>query len=292
VPKLPAAGTTLVTLTEMKGARPVNGFTVGLRVSPIPIVISYLVGYHERVLRRLGLGFGVGPVARGEPELDRADFEFEERTRVEEDGLRIEVEVRVRRGARRLARDRDRLPPGVDPARYESWLRGQTTLLADSLSALGGSDPFGVGTAIAAVTAAPAGDLVALTTAHAGVLDRFDAMMTMLQKATGDRADILQMVSWQRDLCERSAALAALPGTPAMRHQLQHFIDRVEARTAKLADYGALLAQLVPGLHQAAAALGAPARLNPLIAALSAPGSARTQEKAHRDMLLALQQVV
>jgi hypothetical protein len=132
---------------------------------------------------------------------------------------------------------------------------------------------------------------VALTSAHAGVLDRFDAMMTMLRKATGDRADVLQMVLWHRDLCVRSARLSALTGTPAMRHRLQHFIDGVQAGTAKLADYGTLLAALGPGLQAAATALGASAQLDPLIAALSTAGLARAQEKAHRDLLLELQKV-
>jgi hypothetical protein len=116
-------------------------------------------------------------------------------------------------------------------------------------------------------------------------------MLTMRQKATGDRADILQMALWNRDLT-RSGALAGMPAAVDMRHRLQHFIDSVEARTAQLGDYGKLLAQITPDLQQIAAGLGGSATLNPLIGALSSAGSARTQEKAHRDLLLALQQVV
>jgi hypothetical protein len=247
------------------------------------------------VTQRLYLGFGFDAAGAGEAEAGGADegrpFDFEERVRVEQDGLRIEIDVRIRRGGAhdRGGHYRPKLAaPAPGPAQYEQWLRAQVASLGDALAALGGADPFGIAAAISAIEAA-AGDLVALTSAHAGVLDRFDAMMTMRQKATGDRADILQMVLWHRDLCVRSAALAVLPGTAAMQHRLQDFIDAVEARTAQLADYGTLLAQLAPELHQAAAALSASARLDPLIGALSAAGSARTQQKAHRDMLLALQ---
>jgi hypothetical protein len=224
VPKLPAAGTALVTLTELKGARPVNGFSIGLKVSPIATVIGYLAGYHERVLKRLALGFNIAAAAAAVEEAAGdagKEFDFEERVRIDEDDLHIEVDVRFRGGRRRHRPHRHKppVPTGADLAHYERWLRGQVQALADSLAALGVGDPFGIAAAITAVDSAAAGDLVALTTAHAGVLHRFDGMMTMMQKATGDRADIVQMVQWHRDLCERSAALSALAGTPAMRHR-------------------------------------------------------------------------
>ena len=214
---------------------------------------------------------------------------------MEEDGLRIEIDVRVKRSAERCEH-RVHKPtvgssPAVGPAQYEAWLRAQVTKLSEALTALGGSDPFGIANAIAAIEHAAAGDLVALTSAHDGVLNRFDALLTMLQKAKGDRADILQMALWNRDLTQ-SASLSAFPAAVNMRHRLQHFIDSVDARTAHLSDYGNLLTQISPDLHQVAAKLGASAKLDPLIDALSGAGSARTQEKAHRDLLLALTQVV
>ena len=77
-----------------------------------------------------------------------------------------------------------------------------------------------------------------------------------------------------------------------MRHQLAHFIHRVGARSAQLGDYGALLTRLMPGLLEAGAALGASARLDPLISALANAGGVRVLEKAHRQLLLALAQLV
>ena len=304
VPTLPMLGTPQLTITELKGGRAVNGFTVGAKVSPMATVIGYLIGFNDRVMKRLTLGFGIdteggglsgGEDGKGTDRDDGRGIDFEERVRLAEGDLLIEVDVRVRRGAGGRDRGRDRphhhLPPRPDPQRYERLLRAEVTLLGDCLAALGSSDPFGIAAAIAAIEAAAAGDLVTLTTAHGSVLERFDAYMTMLQKAKGDRADILQMALWHRDLWDRSAALEALPSTPAVQQRLRHFIAGVERRTARLEDYGTLLTQLTPDLHQAAVALGASPRLGPLIGAIAGAGSARAQQKAHRDLLLALQQV-
>lgn len=65
----------------------------------------------------------------------------------------------------------------------------------------------------------------------------------MLQKAQGDRADILQMVRWHDGLCA-SPALAALPQTAAIQAQLGAFVQSVTDRTMTVADYLALLAAL------------------------------------------------
>jgi hypothetical protein len=295
MPKLPSAGMPVVSIAEMKGASAVNGFTTGVQISPIDAVIGYLTGYHTRVLNRLRFGFGfthpsgAGSGKAGEHKHGE-DFEFEERVRVEEHGLRIEIDVKVRRGADHHPHHPE--PASApDPADYEEWLRGQVTILSDALVSLGSTDPFGIASAMKQIQQAGAGDLTALSSAHDSVLERFDAMMTMLQKATGDRADILQMVLWNRDLTN-STSLAGLPSAINMRGRLQKFIDAVEARTAHLSGYGALLLQISPDLQQVASTLGASAALAPLIDALSTAGLARTQEKAHRNLLLALQQMI
>ena len=296
MPKLPSAGMPVVSITEMKGASAVNGFTTGVQISPIDAVIGYLTGYHTRILNRLRFGFGFTPASgagsgKAGPHKHGDDFEFEERVRVEEHDLLIEIDVKVKRGGDHRHLHHPEPAPPPDPARYEGWLRGQLTILSDALAALGSTDPFAIASAIALVEQAAAQDLAALTSAHDGVLERFDAMMTMLQKATGDRADILQMVLWNRDLTN-STSLASLPSAINMRGRLQKFIDAVEAGTAQLSDYGALLLQISPDLQQVASTLGASAALAPLIDALSTASLARTQEKAHRNLLLALQQMV
>jgi hypothetical protein len=233
-PNLPMLGTPQLTITELKGGRAVNGFTVGAKVSPMATVIGYLIGFNDRVMKRLTLGFGIdteggglsgGEDGKGTDRDDGRGIDFEERVRLAEGDLLIEVDVRVRRGAGGRDRGRDRphhhLPPRPDPQRYERLLRAGVTLLGDCLAALGSSDPFGIAAAIAAIEAAAAGDLVTLTAAHGSVLERFDAYMTMLQKAMGDRADILQMALAPRPW-DRSAAPEALPSTPAVQRRILH----------------------------------------------------------------------
>ena len=115
--------------------------------------------------------------------------------------------------------------------------------------------------------------------------------MTMLQKREGDRADILQMVRWHAQLCQHTA-LASLPVTAGIASRLAAFIASVTDRTMQLSDYGATLAAIAPGLASTAAALGAGATLGPLVAALTGASSARTQQKAHRAVLLELERHV
>jgi hypothetical protein len=211
---------------------------------------------------------------------------------VAEKHLRIDVEVRIRRG--RFPRKREQRAPGEenplpDPDRYERFVRAESVILSECLEELGSNDPFEIANAITALEIAT--DTIMLTGAHASVLNRFDAYMTMLQKAKGDRADILQMALWHRDLCDRSANLAALPDTPSVAQGLDAFIAHHHTGTAELSAYASLLDGISPALRRIAAGLGASAQLDPLIAQLSTATGARALQKAHRTFLLALQQV-
>ncbi len=299
---VPAAGTPTVTLAELKGGRPVNGFTVGLQASPLSTVIGWLLGYHVRVLTRLQNGFGIdtgagltaltgllGGAHRHHKETE--GFDFEERVRVKEGELEIEIDVRVRRGGHKAGSPAPAPAQGAhatpDPSSYAGFIRAEAGLLSAYLAALGGTDPFGIATAIAALEAAS--DTAALTAEHASVLNRFDSYMTMLQKAKGDRADILQMVLWHQDLSLRSPKLMALPDTAGVAALLAGSIAHIEAGTADLSAYAALLASLSPALRRTAAGLGASAALDPRIAALTTASGARALQKAHRAFLLALE---
>jgi hypothetical protein len=295
---VPASGTTVVTLTEMVRGRPVNGFSIGSQVSPLTTVIRWLLVYHVRVLKRMEAGFGIAVAGQGLKTLEELEhrkaeaeaFDFEEHVRVEEGDLRIEVDVRIRReghGKRHDHRAGSAVgDASVDAKRYSAFIRAQADLLLECLAALGGADPFAIASAVAALDSAT--DTRTLTAIHASALNRFDAYMTMLQKSKGDRADILQMALWHRDLSLNSANLAALPDTPGVIQRLELFIDRSESRQATLSDYAALLATLRPLAKNIAAALGASAILDPLIAAFSKATAARAMQKAHRTFLMAL----
>ena len=297
-----------VNIAELKGGLAVNGFSIVAQPAPAETVIGETLTFHRKVLVRLDKGFGVpaavlalqaldafagGRDDEAEEEREDGRFDFEERVRVEEKDLRIEVHVRVRRGRRTIETEIARPAPTAlpTPARYERFIRRQARLLHDGLTQLVATDPFALGTAIAEITAAPANDVAAVVTAHGTVLHKFDAFMTMLQKAQGDRSDIAQMVRWHRDLSERSPRIAGLPDTAAVKQRLDAFLARLAARTLRLGDYRALLVGLVPALRRSASGLGAAAELGPLITSLEAATNARAQQKAHRDFLLALQRV-
>jgi hypothetical protein len=177
--------------------------------------------------------------------------------------------------------------PKITTATYESYVREQAGLLEVCLSELSSEDPFELANALSSLSEVPAGDLGGLATAHATVLNGFDAFMTMLHKREGDRADILQMVRWHAQLCGQPA-LASLPPTAGIASRLAAFIASVSDRTMKLSDYGAMLAAIAPALSTTAAALGANSTLGPLVAALADARGARGHQKAHRAVLLEL----
>jgi hypothetical protein len=285
-----AAAQTVASLVELKGDRASNGFAFVVQSAPIGDVIAGLLADHDKLLSRLDQGFHI-PAAQGigtgQSSREREGLEFDEHVRVEAEDIRIEVDIRIR-GGRRVGHHPVSPPPLLSaPANYERFVRSQAQLLISSLKQIASSDPFDIADAIAEITSAAEGDVSALVTAHATVLNKFDAFLTMLQKAQGDRADILQMVRWHRQLCQ-APSLAALAATAGVRHHLDGFIARVAARTMQLSDYRTMLANIISGLNATAAGIGAAAPLSGLITSLAGAATARAAEKAHRDFLIAL----
>lgn len=280
-----------VDLAELKGDSPLNGFALVVSPAPVTEVITSTLAWHDTILARLRDGFDVGPQGGGTQEpggKHHEGLDFHERVHVAAEHVTIQVEVRVT-GADRVETEPPE-PPGSQ-AGYACFVRSQVAVLTECLGQLGGTDPFEIAAAIAALSAAPTGDVTALLTAHATVLAKFDAFLTMLQKAQGDRADILQMVRWHDGLCG-SPALAALPQTAAIQAQLGAFVQSVTDRTMTVAGYLALLAALAPALTQTGTDLGQSALLGPLVSAMAAAPNARVAEGAHRSFLLALQSLL
>ncbi len=288
-----AGAETGASLVELKGDSPTNGFGIVVQSAPISDVIGDVLADNSTILTRLDQGFhipaagaasgGTDGAHRGH---DHEGFNFDERVHIEAGDLRIEVDVRIR-GGHHAGHTAPLAPSAPSPANYEQFARRQAKVLRMCLSQLGSGDPFGIATAIAALSSAAEGDISAVVTAHASVLNKFDAFLTMLQKAQGDRADILQMVRWHHRLC-LGQTLAALPVTAGVRHQLEAFIASVATRTVQLSDYRALLASIVPALTATTSALSATAPLAPLITKLGTAATARASEKAHRDFLIGL----
>lgn len=100
------------------------------------------------------------------------------------------------------------------------------------------------------------------------------------------------MVQWVGDLFERSAVLAALPDASGIVAAANSFPAQADARASSLSDYASLLAGLLPAFGRIAASLGASATLDPLIGVVGAASGARALQKAHRTLLLALEDVV
>ena len=251
-----------VDLAELKGDSPLNGFALVVSPAPVTEVITSTLAWHDTILTRLRDGFDVGPQGGGTQEpggKHHEGLDFHERVHVAAEHVTIQVEVRVT-GADRVETEPPE-PPGSQ-AGYACFVRSQVAVLTECLGQLGGTDPFEIAAAIAALSAAPTGDVTALLTAHATVLAKFDAFLTMLQKAQGDRADILQMVRWHDGLCG-SPVLAALPQTAAIQAQLGAFVQSVTDRTMTVAGYLALLVALAPALTQTGTDLGQSALLGP-----------------------------
>ncbi|MFZ1009677.1 MAG: hypothetical protein WAN65_22755, partial [Candidatus Sulfotelmatobacter sp.] len=205
-----------VSIADMKGDLASAGFTISAQPAPIGQVIASATASNQQIINRLVQGFQI-PIAEAGGETHReherweGGAEFHERVVAKTREFEIEVDVRLRGREREKERAESQNPPKITTANYESYALAQVKILAATLSQLGGGDPFGIGAALSDMTAA-AGDLAALVTAHITALNKFDAFLTMLQKAQGDRADILQMTRWHAQLCARPA-LAALAAT-------------------------------------------------------------------------------
>ncbi|TMQ03578.1 MAG: hypothetical protein E6J91_46445, partial [Deltaproteobacteria bacterium] len=171
---LPSGATAYANVQELVGNKPVGGFGVGMRAVPAERVhVENLEAYRSAVMR-LGAGFNVPVDPR-----DEADF-------------RTFAKMAP---AEHVAFVRDRALPRLKGA-------------LDKAKLLSPNDPFRIQAAITAVSAAK--DPVAVTTAHATLLNAIDSQLTMRQLERGDPADIVQMVRWQKQLFRQAPALARL----------------------------------------------------------------------------------
>jgi hypothetical protein len=123
--------------------------------------------------------------------------------------------------------------------------------------------------------------------AHLSALNDLDAVLTSLQLADGDTADILQNVRWQYDLFRR------VKESDRVRAASQDFIAAYTIRKAHNDDYPKLLASLLNSYRQTARQLQADGSLQQKIDDLERHlNSPRAAQKAHRAFLLALQDIV
>jgi hypothetical protein len=247
---------------ELDKGSPVNGFTVLAQPASVAVAIRGNLRNHVQVFDRLAAAFGAS-------------------------GGTAEAEA-----AQKLQRQKD-----VTPAQYVAFLKQHVKAMGailEPLVAKGGTgDAFGALKTLKDLGGAVDKNQAEQTASeHGMLLSRLDSFATMLQKAQGDPADILQMVRWQEALYQTRPNLRRLDCSERVVKASQEFIRtysqrKAESYPALLRSLGACFSQTAKGLEKnqqelekAAAAMG---KADLSLAAL---------EKAHREFLLALQGAV
>jgi hypothetical protein len=126
---------------------------------------------------------------------------------------------------------------------------------------------------------------------HLTLLNKLDATQTMIQKAKGDPANILQMIRWQKELYSTIPQLKQLHSAAFVVRESQEFIDEFGKRKRGADNYPELMREILKSFHETAEALEHTSvrverEVNQIEDHLH---SLSTLEKAHRDYLLKLQ---
>jgi len=148
-------------------------------------------------------------------------------------------------------------------------------------------DPFGLRASAKAFGAALKSRDVALRQSlHGSLLERFDALLTMLAKRRGDPADVAQNARWQAELLEQKQ-LIGVRGAKGQAHACREFDDKFAARKVSTADYPGLVKGLIPTLRAAAKKLGG-RELAAAVAALDPGSEVAALQRLHREVLMQL----
>lgn len=290
-PNFKSAALPPLVLEEIVDGGVVNGFSVAARPAPLAFVVEDNLASHVGVLSRAAAAFGSEAAAR---ESLRAavllkSFTDEARRR----WWLLRLLALLWQLVARLLGLKPRPGGEVRLSSYAGFFVGGQPLLDAVASALleaAGGDVFGVREALAALNdAAARRDVVNVALAHASLLNKLDALMTMLQKAQGDPADVLQNVRWQSDLYDRTPKLRETALAASVREACQSFMRGFTAGEVREADFPDFVRASLPSLVETDrlfAGGGLEARIKELERSL---GSARAAQKAHREYLLALQ---
>jgi hypothetical protein len=251
-----------ITFTELAGNKVVNGFTIAPVPSPLSAVILDTIKSHAAVYTRLHSAF----------DIDQAEEEGED--------------------ARHLVREGP-----VSEQRYLEFLRSHEKRISESVSKLlakeKGQDLFGVHQAEQNLEQAIASNNTsAAAMADATLLNKLDAFQTMLQKAEGDPADILQMVRWQRQLYLSKPQLQNLREAHRIVEESQKFISDYGKRKLDDAAYRKLILSLVRSFHETVESLEKlNVKIEPELHKMEEHLvlSVASLEKAHHEYLMKLQ---
>jgi hypothetical protein len=275
-----------ITFQELAGAAIVNGFTIAVKPVPLEELIAANVEFHRTAFGRMAAAFRT---AGAQEESDAAQrlLQSGRALRAGCVGWLFTLLGRLFGfGPRARAR---RVRPQITTSSYSAFLRQHAPLvqraLAELLAQQGGDDPFGAQATLGSL--ARAEDPAQAAPLHATLLHQLDAFFTLLQKAQGDPADVLQMVTWQRELHAQLQSVREQEAAQQVVSRSQAFITGYEAHALTQRQYPALLADLLPLFRATDAQFGG--GLAAHIAAIEhAKGSVRALQKAHRDYLLQL----
>ncbi len=250
-----------VEFQEMVGDTPVNGFTLAAQLAPISKVLLATLEVHRSVLTRLAAG-GFDPKAQTEADLAQRLIDLGER---------------------------------LTETDYSDFVKSSS--VSDLASHYVGTEPdlFGIKPAVTALAAAVGTGVVdQVTVAHTALLNRLDSLVTQRALANGDVADILQMARWQSELYNRMPATLAPACTSASIDQSRAFIALYQQRKAGAKDYLDFIKDRLTCFHDTARNLGTSSEAaEKAIASMESNLSDATAvERAHRDFLLVLQDIV
>lgn len=235
-----------IQLFEVVGSTPINGYAFVFHPAALDDVLRDNVTQHAALIARLA-DHGV---AGAKQEVERVRPLLDAKTIAPADYVTF-----VRRSVAVLRR-------GIHLPRYPKPV----------------ADPFGIPDGVAAL--AKVNDPAAFAAAHRSLLNRADALVSIIQKQGGDVADVWQMVRVQRD---RFSA-----GRFANR-DLVRLSERLLQRPSA-ADYRAAVQQMLPYLKQVTSTIG-DRELTARYTALAAARGVEAIEVAHRNFLWRIEEL-
>lgn len=152
-------------------------------------------------------------------------------------------------------------------------------------------EPFGVSAAVGRfLRDLRTGDLRRLVIAHANLLHKLDAFITMQQKTKGDTADILQNVQWQKALFSKVPLLKRLVVHKPILEKSNKFIDVYSRGKIGINAYPEFIGSIMAEFRYTAKALHNKIRLMDNVLEMESSIKDPTAlQKAHRQFLLKLQ---
>jgi hypothetical protein len=231
-----------LTFFEMAGNVAVNGFAIAPQTMPLRDVIRYDLEHHRSVFARMAALLGSDAAANES------------------------------RAAAKLLRTNKRVAEGDYVAFVKAHAKALQAAVAAASKRVGWQPP-------------PAGELTsggvpAIAATHLSALNDLDAVLTAVQLADGDPADILQNVRWQE------ALFRGVKGGGAVVAASREFIDGYTRRRLSNDDYPHFLKAQTDELRRAVAGKDLAGAIEEIERHLDSP---RAAQKAHRAFLLALQ---